>query len=167
MKLSVIVPIYNVEKFLSRCLDSLLRQGMKPGEYEVICVNDGSPDNCSAILTEYKRKHSDIFKIITQENKGVSEARNNGVRVAQGEFVGFVDPDDYVIDNGFRYLWDHFCLEKEGDDIDVIHFNYRYVNTDGKTVPDPDAKPDGVIIYEGDDADAYYQYPMMCVDKNI
>ena len=55
MKLSVIVPVYNVEKFLPRCLDSLLCQGLELGEYEVICVNDGSPDNCAAILAEYER----------------------------------------------------------------------------------------------------------------
>ena len=168
MKLSVIVPVYNVAKFLPRCLDSLLRQGMEPDEWEVICVNDGSTDNCATILAEYERKHPQVFRIITQENKGIGEARNVAMKVAQGEYIGFVDPDDYVIDNGFRYLWDHFCLEKEGDDIiDVIHFNYRYVNTDGKTVPDPDAKPDGVIIYEGDGADAYNQYPMICVWTKI
>ena len=64
MKLSVIVPVYNVEKFLPRCLDSLLRQGMEVGEWEVICVNDGSPDNCAAILAEYEKKYPDIFKVI-------------------------------------------------------------------------------------------------------
>ena len=63
MILSVIVPVYNVEKYLSRCLDSLLRQGMEAGEWEVICVNDGSPDNCGAILAEYEAKHPDIFKV--------------------------------------------------------------------------------------------------------
>lgn len=164
MKLSVIVPIYNVEKYLPRCLDSLLRQGMKDGEWEVICVNDGSPDNCAAILAEYESKYPDIIRVITQKNMGVGEARNNAVRLAQGEFVGFVDPDDYVIDNGFSYLLEHFCAERNGEDkVDVLHYNYCDVNTDGKTVYDPDAKPDGVITFDGDGVDAYNQYPMVCV----
>ena len=63
MRLSVIVPIYNVERFLPRCLDSLLRQGMEPEDWEVICVNDGSPDNSGAILAEYEAKYPDVFKI--------------------------------------------------------------------------------------------------------
>ena len=78
MKLSVIVPVYNVERFLPRCLGSLLRQGLEVEEYEVICVNDGSPDNCAAILAEYEREHPDIFKVITQRNQGLSAARNMG-----------------------------------------------------------------------------------------
>lgn len=164
MKLSVIVPVYNVEKYLPRCLDSLLRQGIEESEWEVICVNDGSPDNSGAILAEYEHEYPNIFKIITQKNMGVGEARNNGVRLAQGEYVGFVDPDDYVIDNGFNYLWEHFCQEKnENDKIDVIHYNYRNIYTDGKTVVDPDAKPDGLIAFDGDGAEAYNQYPMICV----
>ena len=72
MKLSVIVPVYNVEKFLPRCLDSLLRQGMEVGEYEIICVNDGSPDGCGKILADYERKHPDLINVITQKNGGLS-----------------------------------------------------------------------------------------------
>ena len=82
MKLSVIVPVYNVEKFLPRCLDSLLRQGLEVGEYEVICVNDGSPDGSAAILAEYEKKHPEVFKVITQENRGSGAARNAGLKVA-------------------------------------------------------------------------------------
>ena len=67
MKLSVIVPVYNVEKFLPRCLDSLIRQGLSADEYEVICVNDGSPDNRAQILADYEQKHPDIFRVIMQE----------------------------------------------------------------------------------------------------
>ncbi len=101
MKLSVIVPAYNVEKFLPRCLDSLLRQGLEVGEYEVICVNDGSPDNCAQILAEYEQKYPGIFRVITQENRGLGEARNTGMKVAQGEYIAFVDSDDYVVDGGW------------------------------------------------------------------
>ena len=104
MKLSVIVPVYNVEKFLPRCLDSLLRQGMEVGEYEVICVNDGSPDNSAQILANYQAKHPDIFRVVTQENQGLGGARNTGTALARGEYVAYVDSDDYLIDGAYRYL---------------------------------------------------------------
>ena len=151
MKLSVIVPIYNVEKFLPRCLDSLLRQGMESGEWEVICVNDGSQDNSLAILTEYEQKHPEIFKIIAQENSGAGAAKNAGMKVAMGEFIGFVDSDDYVIDNAYKYILEHYC---DGN-VDVVHFKWNLISTDGGTLYDPDAKPDGDIMFEGDGAEAY------------
>ena len=153
MKLSVIVPVYNVEKFLPRCLNSLLRQGMEIGEWEVICVNDGSPDNCGAILAEYEQKHPSIFKIITQENMGVGEARNTGLKVARGEWITFLDSDDYVTDGGYQYILDHFCDEW----VDVVHFSWLHIYTDGKTLYDPNAKPDGEIVFDGDAAIVYNQ----------
>jgi glycosyltransferase involved in cell wall biosynthesis len=155
MKLSVIVPVYNVEKYLPRCLDSLLRQGMKPGEWEVICVNDGSPDNCAAILAEYEAKHPDIFKIITQENQGLSAARNAAMLMARGEYVAFVDSDDYLIDGAYAYIASHFSDNFP----DVIHFCSTTVWSDGKTIVDPDARPDGVII--SDPANPYAYTPNM------
>lgn len=151
MKLSVIVPVYNVEKYLPRCLDSLLRQGLKAGEYEVICVNDGSQDNCATILAEYQQKRPDIFRVITQENRGLGEARNTGMKAAQGEFVGFLDSDDYIIDGGYKYLLDHFCDEG----VDVLQFGCLLVYTNGKALYDPDAKPDGIISFDGDGSEVY------------
>ena len=159
MKLSVIVPVYNVERFLPRCLDSLLRQGMEPGEWEVICVNDGSPDHSAVILAEYEKKYPAIFKVITQENLGVGETRNTGLKLAQGEYVGFVDPDDYVIDNAYKYLLEHF--RDEG--VDVIHFCSHHIYTNGVSLYDPDAKPNGEIIFDGNDAVAYNQQKLSCV----
>lgn len=147
MQLSVIVPVYNVEKYLPRCLDSLLRQGMEAGEYEIICVNDGSPDGSAAILADYERKHPDLISVITQKNGGPSAARNTGMLLARGEYLIFIDSDDYVIDGAFRYLYDHFCAEKKPD---VLHFQYKMVFTDGVTLVDPDAKPDGEILFDGD-----------------
>lgn len=153
MKLSVIVPVYNVEKFLPRCLDSLLRQGLEVGEYEVICVNDGSPDGSAAILAEYERKHPEVFKVITQENRGLGGARNSGMKVARGEWITFVDSDDYIIDKGYRYILDHFCA----DGVEVVHFLPLLVYTDGKSLHDPDAKPDGEISFDGDGVEVYNQ----------
>ena len=152
MKLSVIVPVYNVEKFLPRCLDSLLRQGMEAGEYEIICVNDGSPDGSGKILADYERKHPDLINVVTQKNGGLSAARNTGMLLARGEYLVFIDSDDYVIDGAFRYLYDHFCAEQKPD---VLHFQYKMVFTDGVTLVDPDAKPDGEILFDGDGVEAY------------
>ena len=156
MKLSVIVPVYNVEKYLPRCLDSLLRQDLEDGEWEVICVNDGSPDGCATILADYEKKRPGIFRVITQENRGLNEARNTGMKAAQGEYVGFLDSDDYIIDGGYQYLLDHFCDEG----VDVLQFGCVLAYTDGKTLHDSDAKPDGIISFDGDGADAYNRWPL-------
>ena len=159
MKLSVIVPVYNVEKFLPRCLDSLLRQGMEVGEWEVICVNDGSSDGCADILLEYEVNHPDIFRIITLGGKGPGPARDAGTAVARGEWVTYLDSDDYVVDGGYRYLLDHFCRDECGiKRFDVLCFSFRPIYTDGVTLADPDAKPDGEVIFEGDGAEAFNRW---------
>ena len=156
MKLSVVVPVYNVEKFLPRCLDSLLRQGLYAGDFEVICVNDGSPDHSAAILQEYEARHPDVFKIVTQENQGLGSARNTGADMAQGEYVTFLDSDDYVIDNAYSYLLNHFCQDKP----DVLCYNHSYINTDGKALFDSQARPNGEVTFDGDGVDAYNRWPL-------
>jgi len=92
-EISVIVPVYNVEKYLSRCIDSILNQTFS--DFELILVDDGSTDNCGAICDEYAQKDSRI-RVIHQENQGVSSARNHGVEAAMGEYVTFVDSDDWL-----------------------------------------------------------------------
>ena len=151
MKLSVIVPVYNVEKFLPRCLESLLRQGMETGEYEVICVNDGSPDNCGSILADYKVQHPDIFKVITQENQGLGGARNTGTAQARGEYVTYLDSDDYIIDNAYCYLLEHFCQ----DNPDVLCYDCISIYTNGEILQNHQGEPDGKIIFDGDGVEAY------------
>lgn len=160
MKLSVIVPVYNVERFLPRCLDSLLRQGLEAGEYEVICVNDGSTDKSFTILVEYEKKYPEIFKVITQENKGVGPARNVGLKVAQGEWIGFADPDDYLMDGGYKYLLDSYCQEN----VDVVAFEKYYVYTDGIERKFATVPLEGMIVFEGDGAVAHdhYELPSVC-----
>lgn len=180
MKLSVIVPVYNVEKFLPRCLNSLLRQGLEAEEYEIICVNDGSPDGCGKILADYEQKYPDIIHVITQKNGGLSAARNTGMLLARGEYLVFIDSDDYVVDGSFRYLYDHFCAEQpvadspEGENFptasgkpDVLNFCYRNVFTDGVTLADPDAKPDGKILFDGDGDEAYNKNMISMVWNNF
>lgn len=101
-KVSVILPVYNVGKYLRQSLDSLINQTLK--EIEIICVDDGSVDDSYDILEEYKQKDSRI-KVIHKENKGTGAARNDGLRLATGECIGFVDPDDWVKPNMFERLY--------------------------------------------------------------
>ncbi len=91
--ISVIIPVYNVEKYLSRCLDSVLNQTFS--DWEAICVDDGSPDNSAKILAKYARRDS-RFRVIHKDNGGLSDARNVGVAAARGDFVLFLDSDDFI-----------------------------------------------------------------------
>ncbi|MBQ7142728.1 MAG: glycosyltransferase [Bacteroidaceae bacterium] len=165
MKLSVIVPVYNVERFLPRCLDSLLRQGLEVGEYEIICVNDGSPDGSAKVLEKYALKFPDVFRVITQENQGLGGARNTGTALAKGEWVAYLDSDDYLVDGAYRYLLDHFCGPLEsgplaGKELDVLCYTCHNVYTDGISLADPDAKPDGEVTYEGDGVEAFNRWSL-------
>ena len=92
-RISVIIPVYKVEQYLATCLESVLAQTFD--DFEVICVNDGSPDNCGKILENYAKKDNRI-KVITQENKGLSMARNQGLKVARGDYIFFLDSDDCI-----------------------------------------------------------------------
>ena len=91
--ISIIIPVYNVEKYLRQCLDSVVNQTCN--NFEVICVNDGSTDKSFEILQEYEKKHSN-FRIYTQENKGLGTTRNVGVGYATGDYLYFLDSDDYM-----------------------------------------------------------------------
>lgn len=102
MKVSLIIPVYNTEKYLAECLESAIKQDLD--ELEIICVNDGSTDNSALILEEYEKKDSRI-KVITQENRGLSEARNTGVDSANGEYVCFLDSDDLLVENAISKLY--------------------------------------------------------------
>ncbi|MBQ7380190.1 MAG: glycosyltransferase [Clostridia bacterium] len=94
-QISIIVPVFNVQEYLSDCLDSLLTQDLAKTDYEIICINDGSQDASQAILEEYAKKHENLC-VISQEHTGVSAARNAGLEAARGEYVAFVDADDYI-----------------------------------------------------------------------
>lgn len=101
-KVSIIVPVYNVEKFLDRCLNSLINQTLK--EIEIICINDGSVDNSLQILEKFA-KQDDRITILNQKNSGQSTARNRGIDKASGIYLGFVDSDDWVDLNYFEKLY--------------------------------------------------------------
>ena len=133
MKLSIIVPIYNVAPYLRKCVDSLLAQDIS--DYEIILVDDGSTDNSGAIadeLTAYPqplpKRRGVLMKVIHQENKGLSAARNAGIAVAQGEYIMFVDSDDYLQPNVLRTLMEQI----ERDNLDVLRFRYQNVRESGE-----------------------------------
>lgn len=110
--ISVIVPIYNVEKYLARCVDSIVNQTYK--NLEIILVDDGSPDSCPQMCDDYAKKDSRI-KVVHKKNGGLSDARNAGMAVATGEYISFIDSDDYVSDDFFECLLD--VINKENSDI--------------------------------------------------
>lgn len=107
MLLSVIVPVYNAEKYLPRCLDSLLDQGLDEAEYEIICVDDGSTDGSLSLLMRYAERNACI-KVLTQAHSGLGITRNTALDQTKGDIITFCDADDYLIPNGLRYLLDTF-----------------------------------------------------------
>lgn len=116
--ISIVVPVYKVEKYLSRCIDSILAQTYK--NFELILVDDGSPDNCGTICDEYANKDSRI-KVIHQKNSGAVTARNEGLKIAKGKYFGFVDSDDYIMPQMYEKMYE--CIQSGGYEIvwcDVI-----------------------------------------------
>ena len=119
--LSIVVPIYNVERYLHKCVDSLLSQDIV--NYEIILVDDGSPDECPQICDSYAAAHKNI-RVVHRENGGLSAARNSGIEVAEGEYVMFVDSDDYLEQNVLGFL----LKQIERDNLDVLRYNFQNVN---------------------------------------
>lgn len=119
-KVSIIVQVYKVEKYLKRSMDSLVNQTLE--DIEIICINDGSPDNCLSILEEYKEKYPDKIVIIDKKNEGVWKGRFDGIAKATGEYIGFTDSDDYIALDYAEKLYN--AAKKDEADISVCGF-YR------------------------------------------
>ena len=126
IKVSVVVPVYNVEKYLDRCLDSLGRQTLK--DIEIIVVNDESPDNSQKIIDKYSKKYSTIHGY-KKKNGGVSDARNFGIKEAKGEYIAFVDGDDYVSIDMYEKMYE----KAKAGNFDVVVCDLNYVYEDGST----------------------------------
>lgn len=135
VKLSIIVPIYGVEQYLRKCVDSLLNQDIPSSEYEIILVDDGGHDLCPQICDEYARMNElenegvrdlgkPYIKVIHRENGGLSAARNSGIEVAQGKYIMFVDSDDYTEPSVLKGL----LTQMERDNLDVLRYRLQYVN---------------------------------------
>lgn len=110
MKISIIIPVYNSAVTISRCLDSIIASGER--EYEIILINDGSTDSTYSILEDYNKKYENL-KVYHIENSGVSAARNLGIKYAQGEYISFVDSDDYVSENYVSTILEHIKSDKD------------------------------------------------------
>jgi glycosyltransferase involved in cell wall biosynthesis len=147
-KLSIIVPIYNVEQYLHKCVDSLLNQDID--DYEIILVDDGSPDACPQICDNYVAAHKNI-RVVHRMNGGLSAARNSGIEFAQGEFIMFVDSDDYIEPNVLGGL----IAKMELDNLDVLRYNYKNVNEQYEIFhPNKDPKRDvdySEFVTDGED----------------
>ena len=100
---SVIVPVYNVEKYLDKCLDSIVNQTFN--NYEIIIINDGAPDNSEAIIKKYLKKYPQKIKYYKKENGGLSDARNMGILKSSGKYLMFVDSDDYIAEDMIEKLY--------------------------------------------------------------
>jgi glycosyltransferase involved in cell wall biosynthesis len=121
--LTVVIPVYNVEKYLKRCIDSVLVQEWK--NYDILLVDDGSTDNSPQICEDYAKAY-DIISVIHKENGGLSEARNTGISNAEGEYVYFLDSDDWIEPNTFSDLAEVI----ESDQYDIISFNQEFVKSE-------------------------------------
>ena len=122
-KISVIVPIYNVEKYLRQCIDSIINQTYK--NLEIILVNDGSPDNCGQICDEYS-KYDERIIVIHKKNGGLSDARNAGLDASTGEYISFIDSDDWIDTNMFEIMMNLMEINKA--DISECGVKYIYDN---------------------------------------
>lgn len=126
MKVSVIVPVYNVAPYLARCLDSLLSQTLS--DLEIIVVNDGSTDESAAILADYVQRYGNRIRAFLKENGGQGSARNLGIRNATGEYIGFVDADDYVASDMFERMYQTAVQS----DADMVTCDYYYITSESK-----------------------------------
>lgn len=135
-EISVIVPVYKVEKYLNRCVDSILNQTFK--DFECILIDDGSPDKCGEICDEYSKQDSRV-KVIHQINQGLGPARNSGLKIATGQYICFVDSDDWVEPDYLKIMEKHI----RQNDVDIVMSSYRMVFFDeaGKR-RDEDNKPE-------------------------
>lgn len=137
--ISVIVPIYKVEKYLDRCVESIVNQTYK--NLEIILVDDGSPDNCPLMCDSWKEKDNRI-KVVHKENGGLSDARNAGIPVATGEYVTFIDSDDWIESNAFEEMLEQLIV----NDCDVCSCGVKMVWDNGHEKPLTDSH--SMMVYE-------------------
>ena len=124
--LSIIIPVYNSEKYLSECLTSVFYQDLPVEEYEVIVINDGSVDESKNIILDFKEKHKNLI-FIDQKNNGVSAARNAGLAIAKGEYITFIDSDDFVLQNTLVPILNHIQKNK----LDILYCPIQIIKENG------------------------------------
>ena len=127
-KASIIIPVYNSEKYLENCINSVLDQTEQ--DYELILINDGSKDSSKKIMTDYKNKYPDKIRIFNQENRGIGETRNRGIKEAEGKYIFFIDNDDTIKKD---YL-ETYLNEAEKNDCNIVLGGYETVDENGKII---------------------------------
>lgn len=125
-KVSVIVPVYNTEQYIEKCLESLVNQTLD--DIEIVLINDGSTDESLSIMTKYKEKYADKILLISQENAGQGVARNLGISKCSGEYIGFVDSDDYVNLSMYETMWE----KANEENLDLVECRYQYIDEKNK-----------------------------------
>lgn len=123
INVSVIIPIYNTEKYLAKCLESVISQSLE--SLDIICIIDGSPDNSLAIAEHYSKKDSRV-RIVNKKNEGVSAARNDGIELARGEYIFFLDSDDYIDAHFFEYFYEN--AKKNDSDVVILNSFWNLAN---------------------------------------
>lgn len=146
--ISIVVPVYNVEKYLEKCVNSILSQTFN--DFELILVDDGSPDNCGKICDSFAQKDSRVV-VVHKENNGLSAARNSGIEIAKGKYIGFIDSDDYIAEDMYEILYNN--IQKESADISMCALYDCYAGKDIELNPKPeylvvDSKEAIKIVFE-------------------
>lgn len=146
MDLSIIIPIFNAELFLKKCLNTIYNQTNFGFSFEILAINDGSIDNSLTILKEFEQKNNN-FKVIEKTNGGSGSARNSGLDIAQGKYIWFVDADDFLESNAFENLQNFLFSDKDSK---TIGFNYFKVNQNNvKTTLDADTNHSQTEVFQG------------------
>lgn len=155
---TIVLPIYNVEKYLERCIKSVVNQSYS--NLEIILVDDESPDNCPAICDEWAKKDQRI-KVIHKKNGGLGYARNTGIENATGEYICFFDSDDYVALDTVERAYNLAVKENA----DIVSFGYNQVDKDGRTKNTFIPKP-GKLVYEGEEIQDIFLPNMIAPDTS-
>ena len=159
MFFSFLVPVYNVEKYLDRCMESLLCQ--KGAGFEIILLDDGSTDNSGEICDRYAKEYPDIVRVIHKENEGLLMTRRRGFKEAKGEWFICIDSDDYANEG----LLQNVVSAIEKYDPDMVMYNFEYVNDEGE-VSKSRLDIDNESVYEKDNKLEIYSYRLLCDDIN-
>lgn len=143
-KISIIIPAYKVDGYIEKCIRTLEHQDLPKDEYEIIVTNDGSPDRCREIVEGLQQEFSNIV-LINQENQGVSMARNNAIAKAQGEYILPIDPDDYVVPNVLKSVYENAVSRN----LDVLYLAYEIFDREGNSVWETDYVSKNDTIFDG------------------
>ncbi len=167
--ISVIVPVYKVEEYIKRCIDSIINQTYK--NLEIILVDDGSPDNCGKICDEYAKKDTRV-KVIHKENGGLSDARNAGIKICKGKYISFIDSDDYVDEDYIEYLYN--LIKKYNVKLSICGVNVVWKNKKCKQEKilkseclDAKSALNNLLLHKGIEISAYAKMYLADLWKNF